>query len=180
MKKTVLLFIISFLFTGFAYSQVSVGVGGGVGLPMGDFKDLAKTGFGFAGTVNYSMPASPVELSATVGYDMFGFSDALKASFGDYKFKGLTVLGGANYLFKSAGNMFTPYIGGKLGIMSQSSDAPGSTSTSVFTWSPQVGFRYGFSPTMSLDVNAHYVSGSKNGATTSWLGIQGGIVFGFQ
>jgi len=74
-----------------------------------------------------------------------------------------------------------PYMAGRLGLISLkiTSGSVSGTSDSQFAWSPQAGFRYGFSPTIALDVNTYYVSSSSGGVTVSWLGIQAGVNFGW-
>jgi hypothetical protein len=179
MKKTSVLFILALLLVGFSTSYTqTIGVKAGLRLPMSDFKDFSKTGYGISAEYNFTLPAAPVEFSITGSWDSFGFSDAFKAVAGDYKFTSIGVMGGARYLIKAPGIQFTPYVGAKLGYVNFKNGAPGGSSSGQFAWSPEVGFRYGFSPITSLDVNVAYLSSSKNSFTSSWLGISAGVVFG--
>ena len=180
MKKVALLFVFALLFSTTGYSQWSATVGGGAGLPMGDLKTNYNTGFGFSGALNYELQSTPVELSITSGFDQMP-----NKSTSDIKYQFLQFFGGAKYLFKTPGSKFTPYVAGRIGLISVKVDITvggttfSGTSDSQFAWSPQAGFRYGFSPTLALDVNAYYISSSKSGMTLSWLGIQAGVNFGW-
>ena len=174
MKKAALLFAFVLLFATTGYSQFSVTAGGGVSLPMGDLKNFSNTGFNFSGALNYALESAPVEISVTGGYTQF----PIKANT-SFNTRYVTVFGGVTYLFKMQGSMFTPYVAGRLGMGFASTNVPNQGTSSAFAWSPQVGFRYGFSPTVALDINAYYFSASKNG-TINWLGIQGGVNIGFN
>lgn len=179
MKKSSVLFVLLFLFAGITsgYSQ-TIGVKAGLGLPTGDFKDLASTGYGINADYNFSLPLAPVEFSISASWYNFGFSDAMKTLAGDYKWQSVGVMGGARYMIKAPGMKFTPYVGAKLGYVNFSSSAPNSSSSGQFAWSPEVGFRYGFTPVTSFDVSVSYLSSSKNSFTTSWFGVNAGVVFG--
>lgn len=176
MKKVAFLFVFVLFFSTTGYSQWSASVGGGVSLPIGDLKDLNyETGYGFSGALNYAPQGSSFEFSLTSGFDQL-----TNKNVSNLKFQFLQFFGGAKYLFNPKAK-FKPYLAGRLGLISLkiTSGSVSATTNSEFAWSPQAGFRYVFSPTIALDINAYYVSSSSGGLTISWLGIQAGVNFGW-
>lgn len=55
-----------------AVNPVSFGVSAGASLPLGDFGDVANTGFNVDGLVTLRVPTSPVAFRGEVGYQRFG------------------------------------------------------------------------------------------------------------
>jgi opacity protein-like surface antigen len=183
MKKTSILFILmlSLLCFSTGYAQISLSVNAGGRIPMSsDLRDNSygvgtSTGFGFSVTAQYMLPGSNMAVQVNAGLDNFKFKNQTTTN---YKFQPVTVLAGVRYMMPAPGSMVTPYIGGRIGLVNISDDIPNSNSESAFGWSPEIGFTYTFSPTISLDINTFYISTSKNNVTFSWLGLNAGIALG--
>lgn len=188
MKKTILLLVFAFLFTASSFAQIKINLMGGAQLPTGDFKTLYKMGFGGTAGVEFAMKGSDIAIFGAFGYNSFSVSDDFKALItamsgnpDDYKMTVMTFGGGVRYFFVMKGSKFLPYIGAQAGLMSFKISASGSSSESAFMWAPQAGFRVEMSPNgTALDVQVSYNSASKNGATTSFIGINGGVAIGLN
>lgn len=171
--KKVLLTAVVVLFALTANAQIKVGIGAGLGLPMGDFGDGFKSGFGGAVTGKY-MLSENMAVGLNIGY----YSFKSKAS-DDIKLSMMPITGLFNYYFATEG--FKPYAGADLGFYSAKvkSDIAGfsfSTSETKFGFAPVVGFEYGLGETMNLDVNAKYNMVSDANFVTINVGIN--MVFG--
>jgi hypothetical protein len=66
-----------------AQRPISIGVGGGVSIPQGDFRDAVYTGWHAMGTIALSTPMQPLGLRLDVAYNRFGFSDEVEAVVGE-------------------------------------------------------------------------------------------------
>lgn len=64
-----------------AQKPFSFGVGGGVALPLGNFKDQANTGLNATVALGLGLPMLPVGVRIEGAYNRFGFSDEAKAVF---------------------------------------------------------------------------------------------------
>jgi len=157
MKKIVLSLIVVFLFFAFTNNSraqdMKVGAQIGVALPLGDFGDVASTGFGGLGTFHYVLKPN-ITLTGALGYYYFGsdkdISDVLGSYF-DYSYSIIPlVVGYRCYLGEKAGQ-FNPYLGGEIGLnfFSFTSKAKNSFveiesshSETYFGLSQMVGFTY--------------------------------------
>lgn len=52
--------------------NLTFGLGGGVGFPVGDFGDIAETGFHAQGMVGFTIPGLPIRLRGDLMYHSFG------------------------------------------------------------------------------------------------------------
>ncbi|GAB4289595.1 MAG: hypothetical protein Kow0098_07670 [Ignavibacteriaceae bacterium] len=178
---TVVVLLSSF---GFAQGKFGVSVQGGAALPMGTFGDVYSTGFGGMASLLYSV-APNVDLSGSVGYVTWSGKD----NFDGNSFSSVPVLLGARVMF--GGGTFEPYVCGELGMHFGSSEFEFtnpitnttetiSNSDSNFGFAAGVGALIPVSPTVNIDVNAKFNSISSEGDATNFIGIFGGVNFGFN
>lgn len=138
-----------------------IGVAFEAGLPTGDFGDAVKTGFG--GSLKGLLGVGTAgQVSLTAGYTSFGVKDASDANFTivpillgyRHNFSGLYLepqVGYGSYAFKEGGI---------------------SVSSGQFTWA--IGLGYAMS---GFDIGARYQSASKDGESTSLVGLHVGYNF---
>lgn len=183
MKKVLVTIVALFLFVGISQAQnkMYLNIGGNVALPMGNFGDVAGTGFG--GTVQFEMQFTPqLYGTATAGYITWGGKDFGTFS---YSYSAIPILVGAKYYFMPSGGF---YGHGQLGLYMFSWDfeAPtytvgGATfggkqseSSSEFTFSFGAGYELPLSPKLMLDLSGAYIVISDLGH----VGFRAGVKFG--
>jgi hypothetical protein len=187
MKKMRLLIAVAALVCGLIQtSDAQVGrfsAGLELALPMGDFGDVAGTGFG--GSLRYEYPLGDnIGLMATVGYLTFGEEDL--GDFGTYTYSMIPIQVGGKYYFTEQQNGF--YAMAELGVHSTTVDVeipetnffgiiiPGqsaSESSTDLSFAPGVGYHLA-----NLDFGLKYQIISTEGSSTSYLGIRAAYVFG--
>ena len=185
MKKVVSIIVVLtvLVFSGISNAQkMGAEVQVGVGLPMGDFGDAFKTGFGGQGTFLYSLNPE-LTLTAAIGYYSFTNKD-----YSDATFSTVPVLVGARYVLGKGS--FVPYAGAELGLhfctikvvapkfdfgFGSIGGGTSSTSESDFGFSPMVGFMMPLSPKLNLDVNLKYNIISTSGQSSNFIGINAGV-----
>lgn len=184
MKKFQSLFallILLALFTGVvsAQSRMGLSVQAGAFLPTGDFSDGAGTGFGGTATLFYDV--SPMfQLTGSAGYATWGPKESLPSGY-DYSLSTVPVLVGGRYSFGK--DNFMPYLLAELGVHFLSSTVEDpffgkrTDSSTKFGFAPGVGFVYKFNPKVGLDVNVKYDLISTEGSSTTYLGINAGVLF---
>ncbi len=173
MKKTFLsALVIVFLLSINSFGQIKFTLNAGMQLPTGNFKDIAKSGYGGNLTLDYSIPLAPVSIAFTAGYDKWDFKDNTLIS--GFNFHTIPLLAGVRYYTGG------PYLGLDLGFAFSNTSLPGSNSTTDFTYSPIVGYRINFSPVglASLDLNVRYWNVASSGSSTNWIGLNAGLAFG--
>ena len=155
-----------------SFGQMKFTLNGGYQMPTGTFKDGAKSGFGGSLSLDYSLPLLPVSLAFTAGYNKWNFKDNLPTS--GYNFHAIPLMAGVRYY--SGG----PYVGADVGFSLSNSNAPGASSSTDFTFSPIIGYRFGLTPVgiTSLDLNVRYWNISSSGSSINWIGFNAGIAFG--
>lgn len=184
--SSVLIIVLVIAFSGIVNAQkMGAGVQVGVGLPMGDFGDACKTGFGGSGTFLYSLNPE-LSLTGSIGYYTFTYKNWSDASFST-----VPVLVGARYALGKGS--FAPYIGAELGFHFCSYQTKASTSqvmgityempslsgnSTDFGFAPIIGFLMPISPKVNLDVNLKYNIISTSGSSSSFLGINAGVQMG--
>ncbi len=181
MKQLLSVLLIAVLFTGFinAQGKMAVGVQAGVAIPMGDFGDGYKMGFGGQG--NFAYHINPMlDATGSIGYLTFSGKEA------DYTFSDVPVMLGVRYAF-GKGN-FNPYASGELGLHFSSFSVPevvipgfgtiggGSVSSTDFGIAVGVGFLYQLSPKLDLDVNAKFNNIFSEGSSTNFITIMAGVL----
>lgn len=142
----------------------SMSFSGGVeiGMPMGDFGDVASTGFGASLQMNYSL-GSKSALILSAGYVTYGGKTISGIDLPSWGW--IPVLGGLKY------NLSDNFYGSAQAGMSFFS-IDGGDSESIFTYAPGIGFEKN-----KIDISARYLSASKDGATTNTLGLRLGYKF---
>jgi opacity protein-like surface antigen len=161
-----------------AQAQVSLGVGGGLTLPLGDFGDVAKTGWHGLANVGYEMP-SGLGLRGDLYYGQNSFdSDAVG---NDGKFKLAGGLGNVTYTFKSAGSIH-PYVLGSVGFMNfkTETDAGGSVSDTKIAFGGGAGVKFRAGTDSHIFVEGRYVTINTDGSNANIIPITVGISFGLK
>ena len=174
MRKLRILVVAIISFVTFSASA-QIGIGGTVGLtlPMGDFGNGLKTGFGFNAIGKYNL-SDNMAIGASVGYSSFGTgSDNL--SFGVIPITGLF-----EYSFGSGA--FKPYLGSDLGLYMFRSKVTffgnsSSSSDTYFGFAPTAGATYEFKSNLSFCANLKYNFVMSDNSNSTWLGINAGIIF---
>lgn len=161
-----------------AQSKMGISVQAGVFLPTGDFGDGAGTGFGGTGTFVYDV--SPMfQVTGSVGYATWGPKNDLPSGY-DYSLSTVPVLVGGRYSFGK--DNFMPYVLAELGVhfLSSTVESPFgkfSDSSTKFGFAPGVGFVYKFNPKVGLDVNVKYDIITTEGSSTTYVGVNAGVLF---
>lgn len=174
------LLVLVTMFTGtYAQNKMGLSVQAGVFLPTGDFGDGAGTGFG--GTATFVYDVSPMfQVTGSAGYATWGPKESLPSGY-DYSFSSVPVLVGGRYSFGK--DNFMPYVLAELGLhfLSSSVEDPffgkRSESSTKFGFAPGVGFVYKFNPKVGLDVNVKYDIISTEGSSTTYVGVNAGVLF---
>jgi hypothetical protein len=184
MKKVLVTIVALFLFVGISQAQnkMYLNIGGNVALPMGNFGDVAGTGFG--GSAQFEMQFTPQLLgTASIGYITWGGKDFGTFS---YTYSAIPILVGAKYFFMPSGGF---YGHAQLGLYMFSADVESpaivvggitvgggnvSSSNSEFAFAFGPGYEIPLSPKLMLDVSAAYIVISDLGH----IGIRAGVKFG--
>jgi len=181
MKQLLSIVLLAVLFTGFinAQGKMAVGVQAGVAIPMGDFGDGYKMGFGGQG--NFAYHINPMlDVTGSIGYLTWSGKEA------DYSFSSVPVMVGARYAF-GKGNL-NPYASGELGLHFSSFSVPevvipgfgtiggGSSSSTDLGIALGVGFLYQLSPKLDLDINAKFNNIFSEGSSTNFISIMAGVL----
>ena len=169
MKKLLLLLPV-ILITAFASAQKGnnqIGVAFEVGIPMGDFGDVAKTGFGGLLRGLYGVGEAG-QVSFTTGYTTFGWKDLGPDESGNTWIIPLLV----GYRHSFSGFYVEPQLGyGIIGDKYKYAGQSYSDSEGGFAWGGGIGFaRNGF------DGGVRYQGITKNG-TLSMIGFHVGYNF---
>ncbi len=157
--------------TANAQARGYVGIGGGVGIPMGSFKDDYK--MGWLGQV-----IGGVKFTDMLGVRVdgtYGQHSAKDAA--DPKIKLLSVLGDIVLSPKTSGGV-APYVLGGAGMTnSKASVGTVSASSSAFAWNAGAGAKF-TAGSLGVYVEARFVSAKKNGETHNVLPVTIGLRFG--
>jgi hypothetical protein len=156
-------------------------LGGGIGFPLGDFNDVAKTGWHGLAAISFVPHGSPVGIQFDGQYQQFKL-DAGSSS----GLKDRILMGTANVVFKfktSEESAFRPYLIGGGGVYN--SKVTGSTSpgqvlpggTTKFGLNGGVGFDFKTGG-LGLFVEDRYHHIFTSGGSTSFMPISIGIRFG--
>lgn len=180
MKKTILvvLFVVLSGIGISAQSKVGIGINGGIMVPMSDFADQYKTGFGGSASLNFNVTPN-LQLSLSGGYSQFSFnSEKFNEILNDFfsafgskfnvdiqtKLTIIPIMAGGKYFLTTS--EFRPYGEVNLGVHIASADGTiislnsqpitniPSVSKTSFAWGLGAGFIYQVSPAVGIDVNA--------------------------
>lgn len=148
-------------------AQISVGLTGGVGLPMGDFGDKAKlnlgTGFGGGITARYWLNE---KMAVGLNASYFSFTPNDIPSGATASMSVLPISAGFDYYFMEEG--IKPFAGLELGIVNNSisSSSSGIDVTGSKTGlivAPVLGVAYGITDAIDVSLNAKYMYGMTDG-----------------
>ncbi len=188
MKKVIAVVIALLMLAGYtnAQSKFGLSVQGAASLPMGDFGDACKTGFGGLATVAYSATKN-LDVVVTSGYLTYDLKESTVMGAnvtGSTSF--IPAVAGVRYFFTTAN--FKPYVTAQLGMFFISAKADASimgfsmsttSNESKFGFDGGLGFLYKLGNKLDLDVTATYNSISTDGSASSFINILAGVRFQF-
>lgn len=158
--------------------SASFGLGGGLILPMSDYKNVDKTGWHALGMVEFSIPLSPVSVRADVMYGQTSHKDGVGGPVaGNTK-----LIGGTADLvwhFPIGVPGLKPYFVGGVGMYNVKAEFPPAASTSAtkFTWGLGVGTSVGVGPVHAF-VEGRYMSVQASGGSLKFVPVTVGLSFG--
>lgn len=159
----------------------SVFIGGGATLPMGDYKDYAKTGWIMTAGVSVDLGEKGLFFEAE---GFFG-SNKHKATAGTLPEKTnlMAGIGAFGYSFGQKDAKVRPYVLGGVGLMNHQfrsdDDNAVETNTSLFAYTGAAGLVFAMGPKASVWTEARYLAGSKEGSSTAIIPITVGISLQF-
>lgn len=178
-------------------AQLSAGLSGGIGLPMGDMGDKAKGGLatGFGGEIQGRyMLDDYMAVGLNVGFYNWGISATVPSGV-TLTFTTMPIVGTFEYYFADDG--FKPFAGVELGYTTWSAKAEGSVTVSGVTvnmsssnsggglaFAPCVGAAFGLSDAVDVFAKAKYMYGmtedtGKGATNLTYVGINLGVSLKF-
>jgi hypothetical protein len=158
--------------TAVSAQSITFGAGGGVTLPLGDFKDAAKTGWHGIGLVGYTMPSG-----LGVRGEFFYGQNTFKAT-SSVKGKLAGGLGSLTYDFKTAGGV-KPYVLGSAGVFNVKATGPGgSASETKFSFGGGAGIKLRAGSDAHVFIESRYLSAQTSGGSTNFIPLTVGVSFG--
>lgn len=166
-KPIILIFLISTILQA-QTSNKAIGLNGTISVPIGNFNDIAKIGFGASGTFFYEL-SNNFEATGSLGFISWG---ADKISVGNTSIEAtesavtIPLLIGGRYYFNH--NIFTPYISGEVGMQIFSSSATQAVVANIetekidgetnvyFGFGLGGGIKYQLDTTVFFDANLQY------------------------
>jgi hypothetical protein len=147
-----------------------IGIAAELALPMGDFGDIAKTGFGGLVRFGYGIGTAG-QVTLTTGYTSFGTKDEFLNPDEKLNWRIIPILVGYRHHF--SGFYVEPQLGyGIYGFKDEDAGVSISDSEGAFTYGGGLGYsKSGF------EGGIRYQAGSKDGSTTSYFGIHVGYNF---
>lgn len=159
-----------------AQQGVRIGVGGGLLIPMGNYKDINKMGWLVGGDVTYWLAGAPVGIRADVQYSQTSAKSGVIAP--DTKLLG--GLAEVVYAFGTKADQIRPYILGGVGMYNVKFSAGGVSQSDT-----KVGFGGGAGLALKVGtggtrvfVEGKFVSVSTSGSSLTFVPIRAGIRFG--
>jgi opacity protein-like surface antigen len=185
MKRTVVVMVLLGLLS-VAGSQLSAqayrfGIGGGVLLPMSDYKDVDKAGWVAGADATYWLTGMAVGIRVEGSYSQTTHKDILGVAV-DGNSKILGGMADVVYAFGTSASQVRPYILGGIGVFNVKVTSP---SFAVDTSETKVGFGGGAGLALKLGtsgarvfVEGKFMSVSTSGSSTTFVPIRAGIRFG--
>ena len=159
--------------------SVHVGLGGGLIMPLSDYKDVDNVGWHALGKLDIGIPMSPVGVRVDGVFGQTKHKDV-----GGTPVDGKTQLIGGlvNLVYKIPvpAPVVKPYLLGGGGIYNLKVTIPSAsfdTSETKFTWDLGVGASFGAGPA-SFFAEARYVSIQESGGSTKFIPVTVGVSFG--
>lgn len=172
-----------------ARRPVTVGLGGGATVPVGDFAEDVKTGWNGLAFLQYHPVGGPWAVRAEAGYHRAGYTDDfltdVGAATGDDLSNAVTQVGvGALYLAGEGGRSTSPYLVGGLGLYRLTASLRGAGGVSLtdsengFGFNGGAGVRFGGSTALFVEARFHQFSiTSDEGAKSTYRMVP--VVLGF-
>lgn len=160
-----------------AQQGIRVGIGGGVIMPMGDYKDADKLGWLAGADLTYWLSSSPLGIRADLQYSQTSHKNGV-----DGNSKILGGLAEVVFAFGTQADQIRPYILGGIGFYNVKVTVPSiALDTSVskvgFGGGAGVAFKMGSGSTRFF-VEGKFVSVATEGGSTTFLPIRAGLRFG--
>ncbi len=156
---------------------VRFGIGGGLLMPMGSYKDSDKMGWLVGGDATYWLMGAPVGIRADVQYSQTSSKSTISPS---HTAKIIGGLAEVVYAFGKKADGVRPYLLGGIGFYNVKVDVTGLGSAS----SSKVGFGGGAGLAFKLGtggtrffIEGKYVSVSTSGGSTNFIPIRAGFRF---
>lgn len=187
MKRTIVAVlaagVLSAAGSALAAQNLRIGVGGGVLIPMSDYKDVDKMGWVAGADATYWLMGAPVGIRIEGDYSQTSHKDQLGVAIGG----NTKIIGGMAdvvYAFGTSALQLRPYILGGVGLYNVKVKASAGGIT-VDTSETKVGFGGGAGLALKIGtgstrvfVEGKFVSVSTSGTSTTFLPIKAGIRFG--
>lgn len=173
-----------------APGAIWVGVNGGIGLPFGDFRDVASTGFNLGLTGDYMMSGTWA-IGGELGWHKFGGNDDLEKSQSalagvpvEITIRAIPVTAHAKYLLP-ANESTAPFLKAALGLYNLNTKIDAGTLGDSNRSETNVGFQFGggmnFKNTESAAYGAellyHYIATEDK--ASNMITLRGQLLFGF-
>lgn len=126
-----------------AQRPLSIGIGGGLSMPVQDLRDGANTGWHALGTIALGAPMHPLGLRLDATYNRFAYTDRLRTALGGsgYQSVGSATLN-VSYRLPMTDAPLAPYLISGLGAYRTScSLGPGCEGATSFGWNAGLGAR---------------------------------------
>jgi opacity protein-like surface antigen len=159
-----------------AQQGIRVGIGGGLLMPMGTYKDFDKMGWLIGGDVTYWLSGAPIGIRGDVQYSQTSEKSGVSA----HTSKVIGGLAEVVYAFGKQADQIRPYILGGAGYYNVKISAGGlsaSESKLGFGGGAGIAFKVGSGSTRVF-VEGKFVSVSTTGNSTTFLPIRAGLRFG--
>lgn len=166
---------------GLSAQDVRFGVGGGLVLPMGDYKDVDKLGWLVGADATYWLTGNAIGIRLEGSYSQTKHKD-FAGSPVDGNSKIMGGMADLVYAFGTQADQIRPYVLGGVGFFNVKVTVPSASfDTSVtkvgFGGGAGIAFKVGTGGTRVF-VEAKYMSVSTEGGSTNFLPIRAGIRFG--
>jgi opacity protein-like surface antigen len=160
-------------------------LGGGLGVPLGDFDDQSKLGWHALAGVSFVPTGSPVGFQIDGQFQQYKLDEEV---FGTDELKSRLIFGTANAVYKfntAEGSTFRPYLiggGGVYNLKTTGEDDPGGVidtdnSTTKFGLNAGAGFDFK-AGSAGLFVEGRFHNVFTEGSNTSFIPITVGVRFG--
>jgi hypothetical protein len=149
--------------------KLGFGASAGLAAPMGDFGDIAQSGYNLTGLVTLSAPLAPISGRAEVSYAAFsgkGFASGINQTM---------TSGTVNAVVSTPGMMGLYAIGG-LGMYKPGCDNGCTAADAKIGFNGGAGYKMGLAG-FSAFVEARYHTVSFSGGSTNWIPVVFGITF---
>jgi len=162
MKQLLSVVLLTVLFTGFINAQSQgVSIGGNVALPIGDWSDVANTGFG--GTATYERSFAPnITGQVYAGYLTFGGDETEGFS---YSYSMIPIMAGVKYFFQPGKGFYANALLG-VHLFTADIDYPAeyeefftidSETSTEFSFGVGAGYEIPVGGKNAVDISAHYM-----------------------